>query len=328
MQQRAFRQVNVFSATPYCGNALAVVHNAAGLSDEEMQRFARWTNLAETTFLLAPTQQAYAAGADYRVRIFTPSYEMPFAGHPTLGSCHAWLEAGGQQAKAQLIVQECKAGLVPIRHATRVSPAHSGHRLAFAAPPLNRQTPNATLQSAFLQALGLQAHQVLGIQQLSNGPHHVGLIVDSVETVLALAPDLNALASTLRAADATGVGVAARYPQAPGVALIARSNREARAFDAELQHSTSLAHEEIEEPQAEVRFFALHDIVSEDPVTGSFNASLAQWMTDEGWAPSAYVVAQGSCIGRAGRVHVERDATAQVWIGGDAVTCIRGTVLL
>jgi predicted PhzF superfamily epimerase YddE/YHI9 len=184
------------------------------------------------------------------------------------------------------------------------------------------------LQSAFLQALGLQTRQVLGMQQLNNGPHHVGLVVDSVETVLELAPDMNALASTLRAAGATGVGVAARYPQAPGMALISRSNREARAFDAEPQRSTSLDHEELEEPQAEVRFFALHDIVSEDPVTGSFNASMAQWMTDVGWAPAAYLVAQGSCIGRAGRVHVERDATGQVWIGGDAVTCISGTVLL
>ncbi len=328
MQQHAFRQVDVFSATPYFGNALAVVHDAAGLSEEEMQRFARWTNLAETTFLLAPTSSAAAAGADYRVRIFTPSYEMPFAGHPTLGSCHAWLEAGGQPARAQLIVQECKAGLVPIRKTSRNGPANPGHRLAFAAPPLKRHTPDASLQSAFLQALGLQTRQVQGMQQLNNGPHHVGLVVDSVDTVLGLAPDMNALASALRAAGATGVGLAAHYPHAPGVTLIARSSREARAFAAQAQQPTRPDHETDDEPQAEVRFFALHDIVSEDPVTGSFNASMAQWMTDEGWAPATYIVAQGSCIGRAGRVHVERDTTGQVWIGGDAITCIHGSVLL
>jgi PhzF family phenazine biosynthesis protein len=133
MQHSAFKQVDVFTAKPYFGNALAVVMDGSGMSDADMQRFARWTNLAETTFLLPPTPAAQAQGADYRVRIFTPGYEMPFAGHPTIGSCHAWLEAGGTPKLTDRVVQECPVGLIQIRRTTA-----TGQRLAFAAPPLQR----------------------------------------------------------------------------------------------------------------------------------------------------------------------------------------------
>lgn len=126
---RPFRQVDVFTDEPYRGNPLAIVHDAVGLTADAMQRFATWTNLSETTFLLPPRDPA----ADYRVRIFTPSLELPFAGHPTLGSCHAWLEVGGTPRRSDVVVQECDAGLIEIRRL--------GGRLAFAEPPLRRSGP-------------------------------------------------------------------------------------------------------------------------------------------------------------------------------------------
>jgi len=254
MKTRPFKQVDVFTDTPYLGNPLAVVLDGTGLSDEEMQHFAQWTNLSETTFVLPPSAEAAAAGADYQLRIFTTAYEMPFAGHPTLGSCHAWLEHGGAPKQPELIVQQCKVGLVRIRR--------SATQLAFAAPALTRSQPE---------------------------PEAV-------------------------AGAATGSG------------LIKRSNREARAFDFGAPAAADVAPSA--QPQVEVRFFANDVTLNEDPVTGSFNASLAQWLIADGLAPSSYIAAQGTCLGRAGRVHIEQDATGQVWVGGESVTCIDGHVKL
>ncbi len=316
-QTRPFKQVDVFTATPYYGNPLAVVLDGAGLDDDAMQRFARWTNLSETTFLLPPTADGEAAGADYRVRIFTPGGELPFAGHPTLGSCHAWLQAGGvprapQDADGtQRIVQECAKGLVALRR--------SGTQLAFAAPALAQSAPDAATLQGVTRALGLSAAQVRAAQVLDNGPVWLGLLLDSIDTVLGLQPDHAALKQL-----GVKVGVAHVESASNAPILVARSSREARAFGTGLRPTPPLD----DAPGVEVRAFAAAIGVPEDPVTGSLNASLAQWLMAEGLAPTQYVARQGSCLGREGRVHLARDATGQVWVGGQSVTCITGTVQL
>ncbi|MHB1123935.1 MAG: PhzF family phenazine biosynthesis protein [Ramlibacter sp.] len=282
MRNRNFKQVDVFTTAPYRGNPLAVVLDGSGLSDQQMQRFARWTNLSETTFLLPPQ----SAEADYRVRIFTPGGELPFAGHPTIGSCHAWLEAGGKPRSASVIVQECQVGLVPLRR--------DGARLAFEAPPLRRSEPDAALLARLLPVLGLQPQEVLAAQTLDNGPVWLGILVDQPATVLRLAPDHGQLERL-----GQKVGVAAVYPDAPAGS-----------------------------PQLEVRGFAAPIGIPEDPVTGSLNASLAQWLVADARMPARYLAAQGARLDRAGRVHLERDEQGQVWVGGDAVTCISGNVTL
>jgi len=308
MTQRAFKQVDVFTAAPYFGNPLAVVLDGSGLSDADMQRFAQWTNLSETTFLLPPT----TPGADYRVRIFTPGGELPFAGHPTLGSCHAWLQAGGTPRSTTEIVQECKVGLVRLRR--------EGVRLAFAAPALKRSNPSPALLAQVAAALGLSASQILAAQLLDNGPVWLGLLLDSHQTVLQLNPDHLALKNL-----GQKVGVAALDQPAPAAALIGRSNREARAFATRANAAQAT---EADAPALEVRAFAAPIGVNEDPVTGSLNASLAQWLIAEGHAPARYIAAQGACLGRAGRVHIEQTADGQVWVGGESVTCIDGQVQL
>ncbi|AYQ28117.1 MULTISPECIES: PhzF family phenazine biosynthesis protein [unclassified Polaromonas] len=302
MKQRAFKQVDVFTPIPYFGNPLAVVMDGAGLDDDAMQRFAKWTNLSETTFLLPPTD----VSADYSVRIFTPGGELPFAGHPTLGSCHSWLEAGGQPHSKDFIVQECKVGLVKIRRETGTP------RLAFAAPALKRSAPSPSLLAQVAGALGLKATSILAAQCLDNGPMWMGLLLDSPETVLQMKPDHKALAKL-----GTKIGVVARYPHEETAPLIARANREAKAFTAS---TPAVA------PDFEVRAFASPIGIDEDPVTGSLNASLAQWLIAEGHAPERYTASQGVCLGRAGQVHIERDAAGQVWVGGESVTCIDGSV--
>jgi PhzF family phenazine biosynthesis protein len=307
MKPRPFKQVDVFTATPYFGNPLAVVLDGGGLDDAAMQRFARWTNLSETCFLLPPTD----VRADYRVRIFTPGGELPFAGHPTLGSCHSWLQAGGQPHAPEAIVQQCQVGLVKIRSEPGTE------RLAFAAPPLTRSAPNAAWLTEVMPALGLQPAQVLAAQRLDNGPVWLGLLLDSPETVLQLAPDHAALA-VLKAK----VGVAAVYPPEESPPLIGRANREARAFDSSVKDPVDAA------PDLEVRAFAAPIGINEDPVTGSLNASLAQWLIAEGHLPARYLASQGVCLGRSGQVYLARDASGQVWVGGQSVTCIDGQVWL
>jgi len=276
-RRRDFSQVDVFTATPLLGNPLAVVHDGSGLSTERMQAFARWTNLSETTFLLPPTHPE----ADYRVRIFTPGGELPFAGHPTLGSCHVWLQAGGKPRQDGVVVQECAVGQVAIRR---------GERLAFAAPPTTVERADAELLHRVYVALGLDPARVRDTAWLSNGFPQLVLLVDGAQTVLALKPDHAALKSLGK------VGVVGAYP-AGG------------------------------ELDFEVRFFAAAIGINEDPVTGSLNANVARWLIDSGRAPARYVAGQGAAMGRAGRIHVQRDEHG-TWIGGDVAPCIAGTVML
>ncbi len=279
MQERPFQQVDVFSATPYRGNPVAVVLRGDGLSDEQMQTFARWTNLSETTFVL----EATGPEADYRLRIFTPYRELPFAGHPTLGSCHAWLVAGGQAHNADAVVQQCAAGLIRIRR--------DSDRLAFAAPPCLRSGPlEAALLQRIMRALSLKPADVLDHQWVDNGPGWCAIRLASADAVLALRPDWAALHDIK-------LGVVGAH--APGG-----------------------------EAQFEVRALIGEGAGYEDPVTGSLNASLAQWLIGTGMANERYVAAQGTCMQRAGRVFLEGDGNAQVWVGGQSVTCISGTVQL
>jgi len=310
MNLRAFTQVDVFTTTAYLGNPVAVVLDGQDLSDADMQRFARWTQLSETTFVTPPSAAARAAGADYRVRIFTPGGELPFAGHPTLGTAHAWREAGGQAQDASGIVQECSVGLV------RLKPF--ANAWAFAAPPMERRHPSEEELKAVAAALGLSSSEIWASQHLNNGPHWLGLWLDEPDTVLRLQPDHNALKHL-----GIKVGVAARYPRQEQAPLIGRSNREARAFD-----RSSGARQKAESTDLEVRAFAAPMGIHEDPVTGSLNASLAQWLIAEGCMPPSYVASQGAALGRAGRVLISQDASGQVWVGGHTVTCITGQVVL
>ena len=310
MKTRPFKQVDVFTARPYFGNPLAVVLDGSDLDDAAMQRFAQWTNLSETTFVLPPADPA----ADYSVRIFTPGGELPFAGHPTLGSCHAWLEAGGKPKSADFILQECQIGLIKIR---REAASTARQRLAFCAPPLTRSLPDPAWQREVVQALGLQPEHIVAAQLLDNGPVWLGLLLDSVETALQLTPDHRALHKL-----GAKVGVAALYPPEETPPLIARANREARAFEASPRPRA------VSGPDLEVRAFAAAIGINEDPVTGSLNASLAQWLIAEGRLPARYLASQGVCVRRAGQVQIERDAQGQVWVGGESVTCIDGQVLI
>jgi predicted PhzF superfamily epimerase YddE/YHI9 len=290
------------------------VLDGTGLSDADMAAFARWTNLSETTFILPATKPE----ADYRVRIFTPGGELPFAGHPTLGTCHAWLEAGGQPKNA-VIVQECPAGLVRIRQ--------NASGLAFAAPSLKRSAPSATQLAQIAGALGLKSPQIIAAQLLDNGTAWLGLLLDSTDTVLALTPNHLELKNI-----GVKVGVAGIYIDNNATQLIAKSSREARAFGARTGSNTGVSSFVSMEPEEqidlEVRGFAAPVGVFEDPVTGSLNASLAQWLIEDDYMPASYVAAQGICLDRAGRVHISRDAAGQVWVGGAVVTCIDGMVKL
>jgi PhzF family phenazine biosynthesis protein len=275
-----FHQLDVFTAQALRGNPLAVVHDAGRLSDETMAAFARWTNLSETTFLLPPTNPT----ADYRVRIFTPGGELPFAGHPTLGSCQAWLWAGGQPQHPDEVVQECGVGLVRIRR--------DGQRLAFAAPALRRTGAlDPALRERLRVALGLQPQDIVSDQWVDNGPGWCALLLSSAERVLSIEPDMAAL-SALNAK----LGVVGAQPAG---------------------HDTRF----------EVRAFVPTLGVGEDPVTGSLNAGLAQWLIGAGLAPAHYVAAQGAALGRQGRVHVDQVGDT-IWIGGEVAACVDGQVVL
>jgi len=288
MAQRPFKQVDVFTATPYRGNPVAVVLDGRDLSGEQMQEFTNWTNLSEATFLLPPTQ----AGADYRLRIFCPGRELPFAGHPTLGSCHAWLEAGGKP-QGEHIVQECGVGLVTLKR--------EGQRLAFAAPPLRKSGPLPEEDVALIaRGLGIVRGDIVGHAWCDNGPNWRGVLLRSAEQVLALKPDGAILA---------GLDVGVIGPRGKVGVVGSRATGDECAF--------------------EVRaFFPGGNGMTEDPVTGSLNAALAQWLIGAGLAPERYIASQGTALGRAGRVHVQRDAAGETWIGGESATCIAGCVAL
>jgi PhzF family phenazine biosynthesis protein len=272
-----FLQVNVFSTDPLLGNPLAVVLDADGMSDARMAAFARWTNLSETTFVSKPSDPR----ADYRVRIFTTLGELPFAGHPTLGSCHAWLANGGGPQGGE-IVQECGIGLVRIRR--------DAAGLAFEAPPLRREGPlDPALCERVRAGLGVAVDDLVDAQWVDNGPPWLALRLRSRAAVLAVRPDYAAL-------DGLMVGVFAACG-------------EGDAVDA----------------QFESRAFIAGEAAPEDPVTGSLNAGIARWLLRDGAAPDRYVISQGTVLGRAGRVQVERAGEA-LWIGGACVTCVEGSV--
>ncbi len=273
-----YAQVDVFASGPLTGNPLAVVHAAEALDTAQMAAFARWTQLSETTFLLPPRDP----GADYRVRIFTPQRELPFAGHPTLGSCHAWLQAGGAPRQPHEVVQECAIGLVRVRR--------GAERLAFAAPPRLRVGPlDDALLARLVAALRLGVARVRGHQWVDNGPGWCALRLGSAGEVLAIEPDWPALAGLK-------VGVVGAHP--PGG-----------------------------DAQFEVRALIGESAGYEDPVTGSLNASLAQWLIESGVAPPCYVAAQGARLGAAGRVVIER-IDGELWIGGRCESRVEGMLTL
>jgi len=309
-RQRPFTTVDVFTSVAYRGNPLAVVLDGTDLSEAQMQAFAAWTQLSETTFVLPPTAAGRAGGADYRVRIFTPEGELAFAGHPTLGTCHAWLAQGGQPQHAHQVVQECAQGLVPI--------ARQDGRLAFRAPALERRPVEPALLAQVTQALDLQPAQVLAAQHLYNGSPWLGLLLDSPDTLLSLQPDHARLQAT-----GQKLGLAALYPRGESPALIGRSSREARAFAGSRSGPAPAA----PAVQLEVRGL-IPSLGVEDPVTGSLNAALAQWLTAEGHLQAPYQASQGVCVGRDGQVYVSADAQGQLWVGGQVVACVQGQVLL
>ncbi len=276
MSKHPYQEVDVFSKEPLKGNPVAVVIDADGLTDEQMADFAKWTNLSETTFLLRPTKP----DADYRVRIFTLKGELPFAGHPTLGTCHAWLAQSGKP-RGDVILQECGLGLVPVRR-------HDG-RLAFAAPDLLRTGPvDEALVIRIADGLRIERDRILDTQWADNGPGWVAVRLRSRAEVLALDPDYGEL-------DDLMIGVVG-------------------AWDASRDGNDA---------QFEVRAFAMREGVKEDPVTGSLNAALAQWLIGSERAPVSYVASQGAALGRAGRIYVDQVGD-EIWIGGDTKTLISG----
>jgi PhzF family phenazine biosynthesis protein len=273
--KRRFVQVDVFGENPYRGNPLAVVVDAEGLTTSGMQTFAKWTNLSETTFLLPPTH----ASADYQVRIFTPTEELPFAGHPTLGSAHAWLTNGGVPKDGNTIVQECKVGLVNVRR--------DDNSLSFAAPPLLKSGPvdDALIREA-AESLGISRKAIIDAAWIDNGPGWMGILLASADEVLAIQPKPMKLT----------LGVAGAH------VAESRFAYEVRAF------------------------YSSNGITLEDPVTGSLNASLAQWLISSGRFNAPYLASQGTAIGYAGVVKVDVDDLDVVWIGGNVATCISGEV--
>ncbi|MCD2109270.1 PhzF family phenazine biosynthesis protein [Rhodococcus erythropolis] len=276
---RAYAQVDVFASTPYLGNPVGVVLDAVGVTDEDMQRVARWTNLSETTFVFPPT----TAEADYKLRIFTPGGELPFAGHPTLGSAYAWREHGGIPRSSERIVQECVAGLVEVRS--------DGDALSFAAPPTVRSGPlEETFVGDIVAAFGIDRERILAHQWVDNGPGWAAVELATAEEVLALEPDLSIIPHAM-------VGAIGAYPAGSD-----------RAY--------------------ELRTFAPAVGVSEDPVCGSMNASIAQWFSRERDIPPTYQVSQGARVGRAGTISITAGESNGIWVGGHCTSLIVGSITL
>lgn len=274
---RPFRLVDVFGRDDFSGNPLAVIGDAEGLNQETMQRITRWLNLSETTFLLPPTTEA----ADYRVRIFTLTRELPFAGHPTLGTCHAWLEAGGKPRTPGRIVQECGAGLVTVRQ--------SDAGLAFAAPPLLRSGPPSREElDEAADFLNISRASIIDAAWIDNGPGWLGIMLASAGEVLALQPKRH-------------------HPRHIDIGVVG-------------PHSIG------QEAAFELRalFTDAQGAVIEDPVTGSLNASVAQWLYASGRVDGPYIAAQGTVLGRTGRVTITRDADGTIWTGGATRTLFSG----
>lgn len=273
----AIHMVDVFGSGPFSGNPLAVITGADNLTTDEMQLLTRWFNLSETTFLLPPTNPQ----ADYRVRIFSLDRELPFAGHPTLGSCHAWLSGNHLPKNETDIVQECGAGLITIRR------THG--RLSFAAPLLIRSgAPTPAELDEARQFLRIEAHDILDAAWIDNGPGWLGIRLASAEKVLSIDP----VRSRPGRIDVGVVG-----PHAEG----GEAAFEVRAF------------------------FSDHlGAIVEDPVTGSLNASLAQWLFATGMVTKDYIATQGTRLGRHGRLYLTRDDASQIWVGGTTSTHVEG----
>jgi PhzF family phenazine biosynthesis protein len=281
MSEHPYHEIDVFASGSLSGNPLAVVHDAEALGDAEMQEFAAWTNFSETTFLLDPTDDR----ADYLVRIFTPAEELPFAGHPTIGSAAAWFAAGGRPKNDDRVVQQCAVGLVELRR--------SDDRWAFAAPPLIRSGPLDDGEIARAAgAFGLDAADVVDAAWADNGPGWCALRLRSAEAVLAVELPTASVGPIY-------VGLVGPYPPGGECAV------EVRAF-----------------------FSDASGAVREDPVTGSLNASLAQWLLGAGVLDAPYVASQGTRLGRAGRVYVDGDPDGTIWVGGHATLTVAGTVSL
>ena len=277
MTNYPFQMIDVFGEGAFAGNPLAVVTTPQDLDAETMQRITRWLNLSETTFLLPPTDP----GADYRVRIFTLDRELPFAGHPTLGTCHAWLTAGGAPRENGTVVQQCGAGLVSLRR--------DGDRLAFAAPPMIRSGPVDDGKLAEIAAiLGIAVADIVDAAWVDNGPGWVAVLLESAEAVLAIEP-------AHHHPERIEIGVVGFHPPGAAAAYEIRS-----------------------------LFSDPFGALVEDPVTGSLNASVAQWLLGTGRVSAPYVAAQGTRLGRRGRIRVDRDAEGQVWIGGNTATIFSG----
>jgi PhzF family phenazine biosynthesis protein len=275
-RQRPFAQVDVFSPTAYLGNPVAVIFDAEDLEDADMLRIARWTNLSETTFILPPTRRE----ADYRLRIFTPGGELPFAGHPTLGSAHAWLERGGTPKVPERLLQECEAGLVEVRRRTEL--------LSFAAPPTRR---SGDIEEEYLHAIvgafGIDRDQVVAHQWVDNGPGWAVVRLATAQEVLALEPDLSRIPDAM-------VGAIGAYPDGS-------------------DHTF------------EMRTFAPGAGVPEDPVCGSMNAAVGQWLARIGAVSGGYRVSQGRRLGRAGDITITPDPDGTLWVGGSTNTLFHGT---
>ena len=290
-RQVRFKQVDVFSEVPFKGNALAVVLDADGLTDDEMQTIARWTNLSETTFVCRPTNP----DADYLVRIFTPAYEMPFAGHPTLGTAHALLDSGYLPRRAGQLVQQCGVGLVEVA-------AREDGSLAFAAPPARIEPLEAgelqTLKAA-LVCDGID-FSLLPPCCVDNGARWLMISVDSPRRCLSITPDPTATWQLMQKTGMTGFAFyAAHAPSGP-------ATFEVRCIVVEGELATY-----------------------EDPVTGSANAALAALFAARNRRPGAhYTVRQGTAIAREGRVTVDYHDDGKIWIGGHSTTIVDGTVRL
>ncbi len=274
---RRFQLVDVFNDSPFSGNPLAVVLDADDLNTDAMQQITRWLNLSETAFILAP----HSAEADYRVRIFTPNRELPFAGHPTLGSCHAWVSSGGTPRKNSQIIQECGAGLISIRRDAAY---------AFAAPPLLREGPvDESKIRELAEFLRIERSTIVDAQWADNGPGWVVVLLASAAEVLALEP-------APAHPGGLDLGVVGPYPSGGPAAF------ELRALFSDQQGA-----------------------IREDPVTGSLNASVAQWLLRTGRATAPYTASQGTCLGRTGRIFISQDSQGTVWVGGKTATLFSGT---
>ncbi|HVF33827.1 MAG TPA: PhzF family phenazine biosynthesis protein [Candidatus Saccharimonadia bacterium] len=286
-----FKQVDVFTALPFGGNPVAVVLDAESLEPSEMQHIAAWTNLSETAFVLPPI----AATASYRVRIFTPRQELQFAGHPSVGTAHAVIEAGYATPKNGVLVQECGAGLLPIE----VEGEGPLRRIHVATPPAQIDEPDLTMTVALARALGATINADPPPRAIAVGPNWAVVDLERAEIVRKLKPDMAKLTELSR-----DYGVI-------GAAVFGRTGRDDFAIA--------------------VRCFAPVDGIPEDPVTGSGNAAIAAFLRASGQIPAEgarYAASQGRELGRDGIVHLRVEADGTIHIGGRSVTCVDGTIRL